>query len=132
MIKSSRQLVQEALEQVHTVPLQQALSMHGRTDVVVVDLREPAERQRHGGIPGAFAAPRGLVEFWFDPTPGLGKPELTRPGVTYLLFCAAGWRSALAARALQEMGVPGVCHLEGGFEAWRAAGGPATPPEPAA
>ena len=126
MIKSSEQLVQEALAQVRTVSMDQALAMYKERSVRLVDLREPGERLRHGQIPGAFHAPRGLVEFWFDSTPGLGKPELTETGTTYLLFCAAGWRSALAAKSLQDMGVPYVCHMEGGFEAWVAAGGAAT------
>lgn len=124
MIKSSQQLVQEALSQVRTVSVQQAMSMRGQAQVLMVDLREPGERQRHGSIPGAYSAPRGLIEFWFDPTPDIGKLELTNPNMTYLLFCAAGWRSALAAKTLQDMGIPAVCHLEGGFQAWQQAGGP--------
>lgn len=97
--------------------------MHGQQDILFVDLREASELKRKGGIPGAFHAPRGLIEFWFDPEPGLGKVELTRQETTYLLFCAAGWRSALAAKTLQEMGVARVCQMAGGFEAWAAAGG---------
>ena len=123
VFKTSRDLVQEALSVVQTVPVAQALRMRDREDVVLVDLREAGELRKNGRIPGAFHAPRGLLEFWFDPTPGIGKAELTRDGITYLLFCAAGWRSALAAKSLQEMGVDRICHVEGGFEAWRQAGG---------
>ncbi len=124
MIKSSQQMVEEALLEVRTVSVEQAMALNGQPHVLMVDLREPGERQRNGGIAGAFPAPRGLIEFWFDPTPDVGKPELTRPHMTYLLFCAAGWRSALAAKTLQDMGVADVCHLEGGFQAWQQAGGP--------
>jgi rhodanese-related sulfurtransferase len=81
---------------------------------------------REGAIAGAFNVPRGLLEFWFDAASG--KPQLTRPDLRYVLFCAAGWRSALAARTLQEMGMTSVCHLGGGFAAWKAAGAPTLPP----
>jgi len=127
-MRSARSLVDEAMSEVITLDVAQALALHGRADVQFVDLREPVERQREGGIPGAFNAPRGLLEFWFDATADTGKPQLTRQGVRYVLFCAAGWRSALAARSLQGMGVPDVCHLGGGFSAWYVAGAPTLPP----
>lgn len=128
-MRSAKSLVDEAMAVVLTLDVAQALALHGRADVQFVDLREPGERQREGGIPGAYNAPRGLLEFWFDDTADTGKPPLTRRGVRYVLFCAAGWRSALAARSLQDMGVPEVCHLGGGFSAWRAAGAPTLPPQ---
>ena len=127
MIKSSEQLVQEALALVRTISADEAIGLQRQSQVRLVDLREPGELRRTGSVPGAFHAPRGLLEFWFDPTPGLGKAELTDPQTTYVLFCAAGWRSALAARTLQEMGVRNVCHIAGGFEAWRLAGGEVLP-----
>ena len=102
-MKSAQTLVEDAMARVSTLDLQQAQA---------------------GIIPGAFHAPRGLLEFWFDSTTDTGKPALTRAGVNYVLFCAAGWRSALAALALQEMGVDQVCHIAGGFSAWKAAGAP--------
>ncbi len=124
MMKTSQMLVDEALAEVRTVSVADALEMHVQAGVLMVDLREHGELRKHGCIPGAFHVPRGLLEFWFDPTPGMGKPQLTRPDLTYLLFCAAGMRSALAARTLQDMGMTQVCHLAGGFEAWRQMGGP--------
>jgi len=127
MIKSSQELVREALACVRTVSADEAIELQRQHNVRLVDLREPGELRRAGSIPGAFHAPRGLIEFWFDPTPGLGKTELTEAHTTYVLFCAAGWRSALAAKSLQEMGVQRVCHIAGGFEAWRLAGGAISP-----
>ncbi len=130
MYKSSQELVQDALAAVRTVSAEEAIELHRQVSVRLVDLRESGELRRSGSIPGAFHAPRGLIEFWFDPTPGLGKPELIETHTTYVLFCAAGWRSALAAKALQEMGVLRVCHIAGGFEAWRLAGGVVSPGQP--
>ncbi len=124
--RSASSLVDEAMALVSTVDVAQALLLQGQADVLFVDLREPGEREREGAIAGAFNAPRGLLEFWFDAESG--KPQLVRPEVQYLLFCAAGWRSALAARTLQEMGVARVCHLGGGFTAWKAAGAPTLTP----
>lgn len=123
-MRSAKALVDAALAVVTTLGVDEARSLHGRADVQFVDLREGSELRDRGTIPGAFHAPRGLVEFWFDAGGPWAQPALTRPGTRYLLFCAVGWRSALAARALQEMGIAGVCHLGGGFEAWREAGAP--------
>lgn len=120
----SRALVDEAMARVQTLDVAAALALHGQPDVCFVDLRESFERRREGSIPGAVHAPRGLVEFWFDPEGAWARPELTRAGCRYLLYCALGWRSALAARTLQEMGVAEVCHLGGGFAAWKTAGAP--------
>jgi len=121
---SARSLVDDALAVVHTLAVAEALALHGRDDVLFVDLREPVELAREGRVPGAFHAPRGVIEFWADPTSEWHRPELGRAGVRLVLYCAIGWRSALAARALQEMGIPQVSHLGGGFAGWQAAGGP--------
>jgi len=123
-MRSAQALVDGALAVVTTIGVDEARSLHGRVDVQFVDLREGAELRERGTIPGAFHAPRGLVEFWFDAGGPWAKPALTRPGVRYVLFCAIGWRSALAARSLQEMGIDHVCHLGGGYEAWHEAGAP--------
>ena len=123
-MKSSKTLVEDAMTRVSTIDIKAAQNLWGQDNVQFVDLRELGELQRDGIIPGAFHAPRGLLEFWFDRTSDTGKPALTRPGVRYVLFCAAGWRSALAALTLQQMGVDQVCHIAGGFSGWKAAGGP--------
>lgn len=101
----------------------QARALLGRDDVLFVDIRERAELKAEGVIPGAFHAPRGLLEFWVDPTSPWHQRPLA-PGKRLVLFCAAGWRSALAAKALQDMGRADVCHLGDGFSAWKAAGAP--------
>ena len=81
------------------------------------------EREREGGIPGAVSCPRGMLEFWVDPESPYAKPVFAEPK-RFLFFCAGGWRSALAAKTVQDMGLENVCHLEGGFTAWKAEGAP--------
>jgi len=121
--KSSKALVDEALALVRTESVDEARALHGRDDVLFVDLRDVRELEHEGVIPGAVHAPRGLLEFWVDPESPYHRPVFSQ-GKRLLLFCAMGWRSALAARTLQEMGLDNVSHLEGGFTAWRAAGAP--------
>ena len=122
-MKTVTSLVAEAMQLVTTHSLDAARAMHGTDDVVFVDVRDVRELEREGVIPGAVHAPRGMLEFWFDPTSPYHR-EVFSQDKEFVLFCAAGWRSALAARTLMEMGVQRVSHIEGGFEAWKAAGGP--------
>jgi rhodanese-related sulfurtransferase len=90
-------------------------------DVTFVDIRDVRELQRDGVVPGAFHAPRGMLEFWIDPDSPYAKPVF-QSGGRFVFFCAGGMRSALAAQVGQEMGLK-VAHIEGGFGAWKAAGG---------
>jgi len=123
-IKSVKSMVEEATAQITTHSVDEARALHGRADVVFVDLRDVRELEREGTVPGAFHAPRGMLEFWVDPASPYHKPVFSQPGARYLLFCAAGWRSALAALTLQQMGLAPVAHIDGGFAAWKAAGAP--------
>lgn len=125
-MRSARELVDEALAVVRTLGVEEARPLLDDPLVLFVDIREPSERRAEGLIPGSFHAPRGLLEFWVDPQspwfqPVFGTGEGRRRCV---LYCAAGWRSALAAQALQSMGLHDVSHLGGGFEAWKRAGLP--------
>jgi rhodanese-related sulfurtransferase len=122
-MRSARELVEAALAEVQTLSADQARALHGTPGVLFVDIRESAELRAGGTIPGALHAPRGLLEFWADPSSQWRQRALVE-APRCVLFCAIGWRSALAAKALQDMGRAGVSHLGGGFEAWRAAGGP--------
>lgn len=122
MRKTVKQLVAEASAQITTVPVAEALALHGDPGVVFVDLRDPRELEREGRIPGAFACTRGMLEFWIDPDSPYFKPIFGEPK-RFVFFCAAGWRSALAAKTAQDMGMENVLDLGGGFAAWRAAGG---------
>ncbi len=121
--KSCKQLVAEANETIRTIPLQEAIKRHGDPDLVFVDIRDIRELQREGMIPGAVHAPRGMLEFWVDPESPYYK-DVFGSGKEFYFYCASAWRSALATRAVQEMGLEPVAHIEGGFSAWKKAGGP--------
>ena len=122
-MKTAQELVAQAMQIVTTHSVEQARALHGRDDVVFVDVRDVRELEREGVIPGAVHAARGMLEFWFDPTSPYHR-EVFAQDKEFVLFCAAGWRSALSARTLMEMGVPRVSHIDGGFTAWKAADAP--------
>jgi len=116
-------LLDEASAKIRTLPIQEAIALHGREDVVFVDLRDPRELEREGRIPGAVHCPRGMLEFWIDPESPYHKPVFAQDK-TFVFFCAAGWRSALSTATAQDMGLKPVAHIQGGFTAWKEAGGP--------
>src|ERR1700730_5100661 len=120
---SAKQLIAEADAQIPTLAAKEALALVDDPDVVFVDVRETIERQRTGGVKGSVHAPRGLLEFYADPESSMHQPALSS-GKRIILYCAAGGRSALAAKTLDDMGIANVSHLAGGFTAWREAGGP--------
>ncbi len=120
-------LVQEALTLVPTYSVPEILARLSDPQVQLVDVRDVRELEREGTVPGAFHAPRGLLEFWVDPESPYFKPVFGEPR-EFILFCAAGWRSALAGKTLMDMGMPRVAHMEGGFGAWKAAGAPVQMP----
>ena len=121
--KGYRALVDSAMREVETLPIDQAVTLASRDDVVLVDIRDIRELQRDGVVPGAVHAPRGMLEFWIDPGSPYHKPVFAQDK-KYVFFCAGGLRSALAAQTAQEMGLKPVAHVEGGFGAWKKAGGP--------
>jgi rhodanese-related sulfurtransferase len=127
--KGYQQLLAEANAVVETLTPAQAIAEFGKDGVVFVDLRDPRELDREGKMPGAFACTRGMLEFWIDPESPYAKPVFAEDK-RFIFFCAGGWRSALAAKTAQEMGLENVAHIEGGFGAWKQAGGPADPPKP--
>jgi len=116
-------LINGAMAQIETVPLDQAQELLSDSDTVFVDIRDVRELEREGMIPNALHAPRGMLEFWVDPDSPYYKP-IFGEGKRLVLYCASAWRSALATETLQKMGVPNVCHLEGGFSSWKKAGLP--------
>ncbi len=118
-----RALIAEAEREIDTLSVEQALALHGREDVVFVDIRDIRELEREGRMPGAFHCPRGMLEFWIDPESPYHKPVFGEDK-RFLFFCAGGWRSALAAQTAHRMGLKPVAHIKGGFGAWRKANGP--------
>ena len=122
-------MLDEANAAIATVTATEAISLSGQEDVVFVDLRDPRELEREGAISGAFHCPRGMLEFWVDPASPYHKPVFAQDK-RFVFFCAGGWRSALAAHTAQIMGLKPVAHIEGGFGAWRKAGGAVQKVEP--
>ncbi len=122
---SVKQLVEEANAEIETLPIENAISMHTDEDVVVVDLRDVRELAHDGKVPGCFHMPRGMLEFWIDPESPYFK-DIFHQDKRFIFYCSKGWRSALAAQTAQRMGLQRVCHIDGGFEAWRTSGGPVT------
>jgi rhodanese-related sulfurtransferase len=115
-----QELIAHAMQEIETVPLNQAQDFLGDANTVFVDIRDVRELEREGMIPNALHAPRGMLEFWVDPNSPYYKP-IFGEGKRLILYCASAWRSALATQTLQKMGVPSICHLEGGFVAWKKA-----------
>ena len=113
-------LIAEALSKIETLNLEQANALLGDADTSFIDIRDIRELEREGMLPGALHAPRGMLEFWVDPESHYYKPVFGE-GKRLVLYCASAWRSALATETLQRMGVPRVCHIAGGFTAWKAA-----------
>lgn len=121
--KSAKQLVAEAEAEIETLSVADAIALHGDPNTELVDIRDVRELWREGAVPGARHAPRGVLEFWVDPESPYHK-EFFASGKRFVFFCAAGWRSALATQAVSRMGLKPVAHIEGGFTAWKEAGGP--------
>ena len=116
-IKSAQQLVQEAYIEVKTINTDQALALVKENKCNLIDIRDVRELEKEGRVENSVHIPRGMLEFWIDPNSQYfkeGKLDLDKEMV---LFCAAGSRSALAAKALQDMGFEKVSHVEGGFGA---------------
>jgi rhodanese-related sulfurtransferase len=115
-------LLEAAEREVRTLTVDEAQALHGRNDVQFVDIRDVRELQREGRIPGAFHATRGMLEFWVDPESPYYK-DVFGADKTFVFYCQSGWRSALAAQTVQRMGLDNVCHVGGGYRAWKDAGG---------
>ena len=122
--KGFRALVDEAMGQVTTYSVQEVQARLSDPTVQIVDIRDPRELEREGTVPGALLAPRGMLEFWVDPESPYFKPVFADEGKAFILFCGAGWRSALATKTLQDMGMTNVAHIDGGFAAWKKAEAP--------
>jgi rhodanese-related sulfurtransferase len=122
-IRSAKEMVAEANAAVEAVPPARAVALTGDPDVVFVDVRDAAEREKAGTARGAVHAPRAFLEFLADPASERHLPALS-PDKRLVLFCATGGRSALAGKTLRDMGFGRVAHIPGGFPAWKEAGGP--------
>ncbi|MAQ28235.1 MAG: rhodanese [Pelagibacteraceae bacterium] len=116
-IKSSQSLVKEALAQIKTISSDEAKKKINDKECNLIDLRDIRELEKNGRVENSIHIPRGMLEFWMDPNSQyfkVGKLDLEKEMV---LFCAAGARSALAAKSLKDMGFEKVSHIDGGFGA---------------
>ena len=122
--KGFQVLVDEAMAQVITYSVDQVRERLTDLKVQIVDIRDPRELEKEGTLPGALLAPRGMLEFWVDPASPYFKPIFADESKEFILFCGAGWRSALATKTLRDMGMTNVAHIDGGFTAWKKADAP--------
>lgn len=120
---TAAEMVAAARARIEEVETKDLIAMVDDPNVVIVDIRDPRERERTGFIPGAFHAPRGMIEFWIDPDSPYYKEVFGQEGKKYVFHCASGWRSALTVATLQDMGFE-AAHLREGFSTWEKQGGP--------
>lgn len=121
--KTSRALVDQAMSEVKTYSVEEVKAKLGDARVQIIDIRDVRELA-DGTVLGAYHAPRGMLEFWVDPASPYHKPMFADEGKEFILFCGLGWRSALAAKTLQDMGMTNVAHMDGGYTDWMKAGAP--------
>ncbi|HEY3046478.1 MAG TPA: rhodanese-like domain-containing protein [Polaromonas sp.] len=121
--KGFRALVDEAMAQIKNYSVEEVKAKLADPKVQLVDIRDVRELAA-GTVAGAYHAPRGMLEFWVDPASPYHKPLFADEGKEFILFCGAGWRSALATKTLQDMGMTNVAHMDGGYGEWVKQGGP--------
>jgi rhodanese-related sulfurtransferase len=118
-----KHLVEEAKKAIEEISAEEAVALIEDDSVVIIDIRDVRELQRDGKIPGSFHCPRGILEFWIDPSSPYHK-DVFAQDKKFVFHCASGWRSALATQVAQRMGLKPVAHIESGFTGWKKAGGP--------
>ena len=126
--KTAAQMVAEAKGRIENLTPEQAAAELEGGDVILIDIREDTDRMQNGIIPNSVRAPRGMLEFWADPTSAFHREEFD-PARRTILYCGGGGQSALAADTLQSMGY-NVAHLDGGITAWKEEGRPVDEVEP--
>lgn len=121
---SIMKLAEQALAEIDTMTCEEAVAQRDTGRLVFVDVRDIREVEETNTIDGSHHAPRGMIEFWFDPESPYHREIYADQDKTYVLFCNGNPRSALSAKALKDMGITNVAQLSGGMPAWREAGGP--------
>lgn len=120
-VKKAWDMVAEAKQEIQNLSVEELKSEMDTGETIVVDIRDNRELYIKGKVPGAMSAPRGMLEFWVDPASEYYR-DTFEPSKRYVLYCASGGRSALAAKTMQDMGYTDVAHLEPGFSGWESAG----------
>jgi rhodanese-related sulfurtransferase len=123
-----KHLVEEAKKAIEEISAEEAVALIENDSVIIIDIRDVRELQREGKIPGSFHCPRGMLEFWIDPSSPYHKDVFAQEK-KFIFHCASGWRSALATQVAQRMGLKPVAHIESGFAGWKKAGGPVELPD---
>ena len=115
-------MVNEAKAEIEELSVDELAAEIEAGTCTVIDIRDFRERLNLGAIPGAVSAPRGMLEFWFDPESPYYRENSYQFDERYVFYCAGGMRSALAAKAVKDLGYGDVAHLEPGFAGWKDAG----------
>ena len=121
-IKSSQILVREAQKKIQTISPSEVKNLIEKKEITLIDVRDIRELWKEGTIENSKHIPRGMLEFWLDPESSYYKANKIQDIKKMVLFCALGWRSALATKSLLEMGFKNVAHVDGGFDALKKSG----------
>ena len=121
-IKSSQQLVKEAQKNIETLNSDEIKKLLENNEITLIDVRDIRELWKEGTIENSKHIPRGMLEFWLDPASTYYQNNKIQNIKKLVLFCALGWRSALATKSLVEMGFKNVAHVDGGFDALKKSG----------
>ncbi len=121
-IKSSRELVEEATKSIETLDSEVVKDLVEKNEINLIDIRDIRELWNEGTIENSKHIPRGMLEFWLDPESSYFKSNKVENIKKMVLFCALGFRSALATKSLVDMGFKNVAHVEGGFDALKKSG----------
>ena len=121
-IKSSKSLVEEALKKIQTLNPTEVRELLEKKEITLIDVRDIRELWKEGTIENSKHIPRGMLEFWLDPESTYYQNNKIQNIKKMVLFCALGWRSALATKSLVEMGFKNVAHVDGGFDALKKSG----------
>ena len=121
-IKSSQTLVEEAQKNIETLSPAEARSLHEKKKITLIDVRDIRELWKEGTVENSKHIPRGMLEFWLDPESSYFKANKIKDIKQIVLFCALGWRSALATKSLVDMGFKNVAHVNGNYDAIKKIG----------
>ena len=121
-IKSSQTLVDEAQKNIENLSPSEVKSLHEKKEITLIDVRDIRELWKEGTIENSMHIPRGMLEFWLDPESSYYKANKINDIKKMVLFCALGWRSALATKSLVDMGFKNVAHVDGGFDSLKKSG----------
>ena len=121
-IKSSQKLVEEAQKNIETLEAQEVKKLLNQKEITLIDVRDIRELWKEGTIKNSKHIPRGMLEFWLDPESSYYEANKIKDIKKMVLFCALGWRSALATKSLVDMGFKNIAHVDGGFDALKKIG----------